>query len=165
MRMSIRRTALIGAILALVASMPLTLGAQDKKKEEKRSKVEQKEVEAMLKAVDAVADGDKPAPNDFPLTLEQQNFMRNIDGKTFAPITLRIEPGAVEAGRAREEPGIALPADLFDDGQHRGLDVPCRRGHARPQGPGLICRVVHNMDVHFHAASPITAKSLENILS
>ncbi len=86
--MFIRRAAMMGAVLALVASMPLTLGAQ--KKDEKRSKQERQEIESLLKIVDA-----GQTPQDFQITLEQQNFMRNIDGKTFAPITIDLEPGKI----------------------------------------------------------------------
>lgn len=88
--MFIRRAAMVGAVLALAASMPLTLGAQ--KKEEKRSKQERQEIEALLKVVDAPGG---QLPQDFQITIEQQNFMRNIDGKTFAPLTVDVEPGKV----------------------------------------------------------------------
>ncbi len=89
--MFIRRAAAVGAVLALVASMSLTVGAQQKKEEKKKlTKQETQEIDSLLKAVDAPAG--QPAPHDFDVTLEQQNFMRNIDAKTFAPLTILVTP-------------------------------------------------------------------------
>ncbi len=87
--MFIRRAAAVSAVFALVTTMSLTVGAQQKK-DDKRSKQERQEIDNLLKIVDA-APG-QPVPQDFQITLEQQNFMRNIDGKTFAPITIAITP-------------------------------------------------------------------------
>ncbi len=88
--MFIRRAAAVGAVLALVASMSLTLGAQKKDEKKKLTKQETQEIDNLLKVVDAAAG--QPAPHDFDVTLEQQNFMRNIDGKTFAPMTILVTP-------------------------------------------------------------------------
>ncbi len=150
--MFIRRAAIVGAVLALVASMPLTLGAQ--KKDEKRSKQERQEMESLLKVVDAPGG---QVPQDFQITVEQQNFMRNIDGKTFAPLTLDLEPGKIATDgvvlyvRMKGlSPAAATPASDKDKKDNKGGQMyawDSVRFLPIAAQPGLPIRLNHGLAV------------------
>jgi len=63
----------------------------DKSKQQpKRSKAEQADIDALVKAVDAVAAG-QPAPSDVPVTWHSNHFVKGQGGSTYVPFTLTID--------------------------------------------------------------------------
>jgi hypothetical protein len=99
--MYIRRVpALCIALIFMGAS--LTLSAQRDKKDEKRSKQEQQDIEALVKLVDAVSMGQQQPPADLALTWEQNHFVKGQDGRTYVPFTVTVDPTKLSA------PGVAM---------------------------------------------------------
>jgi len=88
-------------VAVLVMGASLTLSAQQKK-EEKRSKQEQQDIEALVKLVDAVSMGQQQAPADLTLAWDTNHFVKGQDGRTYVPFTLTIDQSRLSA------PGVAM---------------------------------------------------------
>jgi hypothetical protein len=104
--------------------------AQEKdKKQPKYSKEQVAEAQALLAVVDAVAAGTQPAPADIQVTF-QNHFMRSIEGKTFIPYTLAIDPAALTTpgvllyvravNKNQAAAPVAAPADNKDKDKKKG---------------------------------------------
>ena len=85
--MAIRRA--MAMVVALVVSATFTVAGQaQQKKEPKRSKHEQQEIEQVVKLVDGVMAG-QPAPADITMSIEPF-FMKSQEQRTFVPFVLTV---------------------------------------------------------------------------
>jgi hypothetical protein len=104
--MHIRRVIVACFALVLASAAAPALLAQNapsaKPQQEKRTKQEQQDIDALIKFADAVSAGSQPAPTDIPITWEFNHFVRAGDGATFVPFTLSVDRAKLSA------PGIAL---------------------------------------------------------
>jgi hypothetical protein len=101
----------IRSLLALCMALTLAttsapLHAQknnnDKSKQQpqpKRSKTEQADVDALVKAVDAVASG-QPAPTDIAVTWHSSHFVKGQGGTTYVPFTVKVDQTKLPKGAA-----------------------------------------------------------------
>ena len=60
-------------------------------RQEKRSANEQRDIDALIRVVDAVSNESQPAPTDVPVTWESNDFVKGGDGTTYVPFTLGID--------------------------------------------------------------------------
>jgi hypothetical protein len=83
-----RRKALVVVAAALVCGTAYA-GTQ-KKDDKKQQEAQQRDAQALVKAVDASVAG-QPAPSDFPIQF-QNDFIKAQDGMIYIPFTLTIDP-------------------------------------------------------------------------
>jgi hypothetical protein len=83
-----RRKALVVVAAALVCGTAYA-GTQ-KKDDKKQQEAQQRDAQALIKAVDASVAG-QSAPSDFPITF-QNDFLKAQDGMIYIPFTLTIDP-------------------------------------------------------------------------
>ncbi|MBI4886518.1 MAG: hypothetical protein HY824_05465 [Acidobacteria bacterium] len=104
--MDIRRVVTIvvaAASLAGVSVFAQQNNAQPNRREqEKRSQQEQRDIQALVQLVDAVAAGKQPAPADVSVTWAGNHFVKGAADTTFIPFTVTIDPSTLTA------PGVAL---------------------------------------------------------
>ena len=106
--MHIRRIfTLAVAVATLAGASPVVVAQetnrQSRREQERRSKQEQRDIQALIQMVDAVAAGKQPAPADIGLRWEGNHFLRAADGETtYIPFTLAIDATNLAA------PGTAL---------------------------------------------------------
>ena len=81
-------TALAGASSVVVAQQ---VDKQTRREQERRSKQEQKDLQALVQMVDAVTAGKQPAPADISLQWEGNHFLRSSDKSTYVPFTVVID--------------------------------------------------------------------------
>jgi hypothetical protein len=83
------RRALAGAVTAAFVCASAFAAAQ-KKDDRKTQEAQQRDVQALVKAVETAVSG-QPAPADFPIQF-QNDFLKAQDGMTYIPFTLTIDP-------------------------------------------------------------------------
>ncbi len=83
-----RRRALVVVAAALMCGTAYA-GAQ-KKDDKKQQEAQQRDVQALVKAVETAAAG-QPAPADFPIQF-QNDFLKAQDGMIYVPFTLTLDP-------------------------------------------------------------------------
>ena len=105
------------AALSLVAGSSVLLAQKgDNKKEVKRSKAEQIDIDTLVTVVDNVAAGKLPAPTDVAITWDSSNFFRAPDGTTYMPFTVTIDKSKLASPttaiylRAADTAAAAAPA-------------------------------------------------------
>jgi len=92
--MNIRWVVTATAAAALMATTAPALIAQNqpnRREEERRRQAEQREAQAVVKIVDAVAAGKEPAPADIPVSWVEHYFVKGIEGTSYIPYTLSID--------------------------------------------------------------------------
>lgn len=87
--MKTRRALALSTVLAFAVSAAPGLLAQSN--QQKRSKQEQQDVETLVKLVDAVANGQQPAPADVRISWESNHFVKSGDGSTYIPFTIGVD--------------------------------------------------------------------------
>jgi len=106
-----RRRALVVVAAALLCGTA-DAGAQ-KKDDKKQQEAQQRDVQALVKAVETAAAG-QPAPADFPIQF-QNDFLKAQDGMIYIPFTLTIDPSKLPPQpvamyiRAMSRGGAAAP--------------------------------------------------------
>lgn len=117
--MQIRRVlALCVALTLLVSAGPvLAQRIADQKKQPKRSKAEQMDVETLVKAVDAVSAG-QPAPSDIAVEWVHNDFVKGQGGITYIPFTLNIDRSKLAS------PNAALYVRVVEKGAAATLTPP-----------------------------------------
>lgn len=101
--MHIRRVLTAALAVAALAALSDPLGAQQNRRDqERRSQAEQRDIQALVQLVDAVAAGKQPAPADIPVTWVGNHFVRGVEGATYIPFTLTVDASTLAA------PGAAL---------------------------------------------------------
>jgi hypothetical protein len=107
-----RRKAL--AIVAAALVCGTAYAGTQKKDDKKQQEAQQRDVQALIKAVDATVAG-QPAPVDFPIQF-QNDFLKAQDGMIYVPFTLTIDPAKLPPQqvamyiRAMARGGAAAPA-------------------------------------------------------
>jgi len=95
-------------ILALCVALTMGLGTSalvaqqkaDPKKEVKRTKAEQVDIDTLTTVVDNVAAGKIPAPSDIAVTWESSHFFRAPDGSTYIPFTVTVDKSKIASPTA-----------------------------------------------------------------
>jgi len=83
--------ALCAALSVVAGSSALLAQKGDNKKEVKRSKAEQIDIDTLVTVVDSVAGGKLAAPTDVGITWDSNNFFRAPDGTTYMPFTVTVD--------------------------------------------------------------------------
>jgi hypothetical protein len=90
--MQIRRVVTWAVAVAMLAGAPALIAQNNqqpnRRDQERRSQADQKDIQALVQSVDAVASGKQPAPADIPLRWEGNHFLRGGDGSTYIPFTI-----------------------------------------------------------------------------
>ena len=87
-------TTLVGASPVVVAQQA---DKQTRREKERRSRQEQRNIQALVEMVDAVTAGIQPAPADIGLRWEGNHFLRSLDGSTYIPFTVAIDATKLDA--------------------------------------------------------------------
>lgn len=107
--MQIRRGIALSVALVLLCGATSTVFAQNKKGQEKRSKQEQADIEALVKMVDGAMAG-QTAPADLAITFRQSHFLKVPDGATFVPFSMTLDRSKLAA------PGVAVYVRVVNKG-------------------------------------------------
>ena len=90
--MQIRRVVTLAVAVVLLAGAPALVAQNNqqpnRRDQERRSQADQKDIQALVQTVDAVASGKQPAPADIPIRWEGNHFLRGGDGATYIPFTI-----------------------------------------------------------------------------
>jgi hypothetical protein len=78
----------------------LAQNAADNKKEVKRSKAEQVDIDTLVTVVDAVSAGRVAAPSDIAVTWDTSHFFRAPDGSTYVPFTVTVDKSKIASPTA-----------------------------------------------------------------
>jgi hypothetical protein len=126
--MQIRRVVSLTVAVAALAGAPV-LSAQNqqpnRRDQERRSQADQRDIQALVQTVDAVAAGKQPAPADIPLRWEGNHFLRGGDGSTYIPFTIAADasklpmPGVALYIRVVNKAPAAAPAPAADNNRNR----------------------------------------------
>jgi hypothetical protein len=129
--MQIRRVATLAVAVALLAGAPALVAQNNqqpnRRDQERRSQADQRDIQALVQTVDAVASGKQPAPADIPIRWEGNHFLRGGDGSTYIPFTIVADASKLTA------PGTALYIRVVNKGaappapaaeQNKGKDQP-----------------------------------------
>lgn len=104
--MQIRRVLSLAVAVAVLASAPVLVARNrqqpNRRDQERRSQADQRDIQALVQTVDAVAAGKQPAPADIPLRWEGNHFLRGGDGSTYIPFTVVADAAKLPM------PGVAL---------------------------------------------------------
>ena len=104
--MQIRRVISLAVTVAALASAPVLVAQNNqqpnRRDQERRSQADQRDIQALVQTVDAVAAGKQPAPADIPLRWESNHFLRGGDGSTYIPFTIVADASKLPM------PGVAL---------------------------------------------------------
>ena len=133
--MNIRRTLTAALAVASLAALSHPVVAQqnnqqNRRDQERRSQAEQRDIQALVQLVDAVATGKQPAPADIPVTWVGNHFVRGAEGATYIPFTVTVDasklaaPGTALYVRAVSTAAAAAPAPEQN-----------RRGNQPPPAP------------------------------
>jgi len=94
-------------IVALCVALTMSAGTTallaqkaDNKKEVKRTKAEQVDIDTLVTVVDAVAAGRVAAPSDIAVTWESNHFFRAPDGSTYVPFTVTVDKSKIASPTA-----------------------------------------------------------------
>ena len=93
--MQIRGAIAVCVALLFTAGAPLALAQDAKKEQEKRSKEERQDIEALFKMLDEVESGKQPAPSDVKVDWVRHYFARANDDKTYVPYTVTLDPSGM----------------------------------------------------------------------
>jgi len=105
---------------------------QNRREQERRSQADQRDIQALVQLVDAVAAGKQPAPVEIPVTWVGNHFVRGAEGATYVPFTLTVDASKMAA------PGTALYVRAVTKGAAPAPEQkpePNRRGNQQPQAP------------------------------
>jgi len=110
----------IGRVLSLAVAVAVLAGAPvlvaqnnqqpNRRDQERRSQADQRDIQALVQTVDAVASGKQPAPADIPLRWDGNHFLRGGDGSTYIPFTVVADASKLAA------PGTALYIRVVNKG-------------------------------------------------
>jgi len=132
--MSIRRilTAALAVVSVTALSHPVVAqqnNQQNRREQERRSQAEQRDIQALVQLVDAVAAGKQPAPTDIPVAWVGSHFVRGAEGATYVPFTVTVDGSAMAA------PGAALYVRAVTKGAAPAPAPEQNRRGNQPQAP------------------------------
>jgi hypothetical protein len=94
-------------IVALCVALTMGLGSAallaqkaDPKKEVKRTKAEQVDIDTLVTVVDAASAGRAAAPSDIAVTWDSSHFFRAPDGSTYMPFTVMVDKSKIASPTA-----------------------------------------------------------------
>jgi len=94
-------------IVALCVTLTMGVGSSallaqkaDPKKEVKRTKAEQVDIDTLVGVVDAAAAGRAAAPSDIAVTWDSSHFFRAPDGSTYMPFTVMVDKSKIASPTA-----------------------------------------------------------------
>jgi hypothetical protein len=90
----------------------------NRRDQERRSQADQRDIQALVQAVDAVAAGKQPAPADIPVRWESNHFLRGGDGSTYIPFTIAVDPSKLAS------PATALYVRVVNKGAAAAAPAP-----------------------------------------
>jgi hypothetical protein len=93
--MQIRRAIAVCVALVFAAGTPAAFAQDAKREQEKRSKEERQDIEALFKMLEEVESGKQPAPSDIKIDWVRNYFARANDDKTYVPYTVTLDPSAM----------------------------------------------------------------------
>lgn len=118
--MHIRRVLTLAVAVATLSGAPVLVAQNNqqpnRRDQERRSQAEQRDIQALVQMVDAVAAGKQPAPADIGLRWENNHFLRGADGSTYVPFTVAVDatklaaPGAAFYVRVVNKNAAPVPA-------------------------------------------------------
>ena len=104
--MRIRRAFAVAVVIVSLAGASLLAQQnnpqQDRREQERRSQQEQRDIQALVQLVDAVAAAKQPAPTDIAVMWTGNHFVKGVGDATFIPFTLTVDGSKLAA------PGVAL---------------------------------------------------------
>jgi len=139
-------------IVALCAALTIGAGssavlaqkATDPKKDVKRTKAEQVDIDTLVTAVDNVAAGRAPAPSDIGVTWDTSHFFRAPDGSTYVPFSVAVDKSKITTPTAALYVRVADKGAAPDAGKGKDSKNPrCTRGRnsiSPPLAPTAGCR-------------------------
>jgi hypothetical protein len=113
--MDIRRVLVLAVAATTLATAPALLARQNnqqpnRRDQERRSQQEQRDTQALVQMVDAIAAGKQPAPTDIAVQWQANHFMRGADGTTYIPFSLTLDASKLAA------PGVGLYVRVVSKG-------------------------------------------------
>jgi len=104
--MRIRRAFAVAVVIVSLAGASLLAQQnnpqQDRREQERRSQQEQRDIQALVQLVDAVAAAKQPAPTDIAVMWTGNHFVKGVGDATFIQFTLTVDGSKLAA------PGVAL---------------------------------------------------------
>jgi hypothetical protein len=104
--MNIRRVLTVAVVCVALAGVSVLAQQnnpqQNRRDQEKRSQQEQRDIQALVQLVDAVATGKQPAPADIAVSWSANHFVKGVGDATYIPYTLSVDATKLAA------PGVAL---------------------------------------------------------
>jgi hypothetical protein len=92
--------ALCVALMMGVSTSMLLAQKAEPRKEVKRSKAEQVDIDTLVTVVDAVSAGRVAAPSDIAVTWDSNHFFRAPDGSTYVPFTVMVDKSKIASPTA-----------------------------------------------------------------
>ena len=156
--MQTRRVFSLAVAVVMLAGAP-SLVAQNnqpnRRDQERRSQADQKDIQALVQMVDAVASGKQPAPADIPLRWEGNHFLRGGDGATYIPFTIVADASKLTAPatalyvRVVNKGAAAAPAPAADNNNRNRNQAPAAVTYPwdnvnfiEVQGDGRVSRAI-----------------------
>ena len=104
--MNIRRVLTVAVVCVALAGVSVLAQQnnpqQSRRDQEKRSQQEQRDIQALVQLVDAVAAAKQPAPTDIAVSWGANHFVKGVGDATYIPFTLNVDSTKLAA------PGVAL---------------------------------------------------------
>ena len=129
--MSIRRVLIVAvAVASLTGASVLAQQQQqnnqpNRRDQEKRSQQEQRDIQALVQLVDAVATGKQPTPTDVGVTWVGNHFVKGAGDATYIPYTVTIDASKLAA------PGVALYVRAVTKGAAAAAPQPAQQQNNR----------------------------------
>ena len=121
--MHIRRVLVLAVAATTLATAPALLARQNNRQQnrrdqERRSQQEQRDTQALVQMVDAVAAGKQPAPTDIAVQWEANHFMRGADETANRPFSLTLDASKLAA------PGVGVYMRVVSKGLPAAAPAP-----------------------------------------
>jgi hypothetical protein len=124
--------ALCVALMMGVSTSVMLAQKADPKKEVKRSKAEQVDIDTLVTVVDAVSAGRVAAPSDIAVTWDSNHFFRAPDGSTYVPFTVMIDKSKIASPTAALYVRVANKAAAAPAAPAKGNDKDKNAGPIHP---------------------------------
>jgi hypothetical protein len=124
--------ALCVALMMGVSTSVLLAQKAEPKKEVKRSKAEQVDIDTLVTVVDAVSAGRVAAPSDIAVTWDSNHFFRAPDGSTYVPFTVMVDKSKIASPTAALYVRVANKAAAAPAAPAKGNDKDKNAGPIHP---------------------------------
>jgi hypothetical protein len=152
--MHIRRAAGLGLVVALLVPTAPMLAQRNNNRQQQQQQQQRPPADpdtiTLVRLVDAVAQGQQPAPADIPVTWESNHFVKGQSGVTYIPFTLTIDRSQLPSPTValyirianKNQPAPAAPAAAPAAQQGNNKQPP-----APPAAPVYAWDNIHFLDV------------------